>query len=73
MKYPVWVKITKTTVPSYRTTTNHRLSKQPCLETDGVRECVEAVYDELHICHSQEIGPQTVQDYKVEKMESVRI
>lgn len=63
----------KSQLPSHSTTAIQRLTKQTCLETDGVRERVGTVWDELHICRSQGDGPQTIGDYTVEKRESVRI
>lgn len=45
----------------------HQLTGRTCSETDGVRERVGTVWDELHICRSQGIGPQPVRDYTVER------
>lgn len=45
----------------------HQLTGRTCSETDGVRKRVGTVWDELHICRSQGIGPQPVRDYTAER------
>lgn len=50
-----------------RARSTHQLTRRTCSETDGVRERVGTVWDELHICRSQGIGPQPVRDYTVER------
>lgn len=61
---------------SFRLTAQQQCSGSPsmqtCLETDGLREHIGTDWDELHICRSQGIGPQTAGDYTEEKKESVR-
>lgn len=62
-----WLRLAETAASSRHNTAMHQLTGRTCLETDGVRERVGTVWDELHICRLQGIGPQPVRDYTVER------
>lgn len=62
-----WLRLAETAARSCHAMAVHQLTGRTCSETDGVRERVGTVWDELHICRSQGIGPQPVRDYMVER------